>query len=70
MTDESLPADMRQTFGEQFRAARKYADEADARALEIELEEIGCLRASGSITKRQAHELRESVYLMQMTLGE
>ena len=66
----AMPAEMRQTFGEQFRAARKHADEADARALEIELEEIGRLRARGDITKQQAHELRESVYLMQMTLGE
>ena len=65
-----MPTDMRQTFGEQFRAARKHADEADARALEIELEEISGLRARGDITKQQAHELRESVYLMQMTLEE
>ena len=67
---EALPDEMRQTFGEQFRAARKYAEEADARALEIELEEIGRLRMDGSITKQQARDLRESVYLMQMALGE
>jgi hypothetical protein len=68
-THEDLPEGMNQTFGEQFRAARKHADEADARALEIELEEIGRLRAAGEITRQQAHKLRESVYLMQMTLG-
>ena len=68
-THEYLPEGMNQTFGEQFRAARKHADEADARALEIELEEIGRLRAAGEITRQQAHKLRESVYLMQMTLG-
>ena len=67
---EAMPANMRQTFGEQFRIARKHAEEADARGLEIELEEISRLRARGDITKQQAHELRESVYLMQMTLGE
>ena len=67
---DAMPEGMRQTFGEQFRAARKHADEADTRALEIELEEIRRLRDAGEITKQQAHELRESVYLMQMTLGE
>jgi len=67
---DDMPEDMRHTFGEQFRAARKHAEEADARALEIELEEIGRLRAVGSITKQQARDLRESVYLMQMTLAE
>ena len=42
----------------------------DALALGFELEEVQRLRAQGIITKQQAHELRESVYLMQMTLGE
>ena len=64
-----LPEGMRQTFGEQFKKARQHADEADALALSIELEEVHRLRAEGAITKQQAHELRESVYLMQMTLG-
>ena len=64
-----LPEGMRQTFGEQFKKARQHADEADALALSIGLEEVHRLRAEGAITKQQAHELRESVYLMQMTLG-
>ena len=67
---ETMPENMRQTFGEQFKMARKHADEADALGLEIELEEIRRLRDDGKITKQQAHELRESVYLMQMSLGE
>ncbi len=67
---DELPKGMAQTFNEQFKQARQYADEADALALNIELDEIQRLRAQGAITKQQAHELRESVYLMQMTLGE
>ena len=45
-------------------------DVATLDALGFELEEVQRLRAQGIITKQQAHELRESVYLMQMTLGE
>ena len=66
---DELPEGMRQTFGEQFKQARKHADEADALALGFELEEVHRLRAQDAITKQQAHELRESVYLMQMTLS-
>ncbi len=68
--DDKLPEGMQQTFGEQFKQARQHADEADAVALSIELEEIQRLRAQEKITKQQAHDLRESVYLMQMTLAE
>ena len=68
--NDELPQGMMQTFGEQAKQARQYADEADALALGIELEEIQRLRTQEKITKQQAHELRESVYLMQMTLGE
>ena len=67
---DTLPEGMEQTFSEQFKQARKFSDEADAVALSIELEEINRLRVAGDITKQQAHELRESVYLMQMTLAE
>ena len=67
---DEMPEGMHHTFSEQFKQARKHADEADAMALSIELEEIQRLRAQGEITKQQAHELRESVYLMQMTLAE
>ena len=68
--DEKMPTGMLQTFSEQFKQARQHADEADALALSIELEEINRLRTSEKITKQQAHELREGVYLMQMTLME
>ena len=69
-TGDEMPEGMRHTFGEQLQQARLHADEADALALGIELEEIQHLRTKGIITKQQAHELRESVYLMQMTLAE
>ena len=65
-----MPEGMLHTFNDQMKQARKHADEADALALGIELEEIQRLRSQGKITKQQAHELRESVYLMQMTLAE
>ena len=65
-----MPEGMEETFGEQLRHARKYADEADALALGFELEEIQRLRTQGKITKHQAQELRRSVYLMQMTLAD
>ena len=67
---DELPDGMAQTFGDQFKQARKHAEEADAFALGIELDEVHNLRAQGKITKQQAQELRESVYIMQMSLGE
>lgn len=67
---DEMPEGMEQNFGEQLQKARKYSDEADALALSIELEEIQRLFSNGEITKQQAHELRESVYLMQMTLTD
>ncbi len=68
--DEEMPKGMALTFKDQAKQARQHADEADALALNIELDEIQRLRVQDKITKQQAHELRESVYLMQMTLGE
>jgi CPA1 family monovalent cation:H+ antiporter len=66
--DATMPADMRALFNKQLHEARKHASEADAYGLTIELEEISRLRANGKITKQQARELRENVYLMQMSL--
>jgi len=66
----TMPEGMTQTFGEQFRKARQYADEVDATALNLELNAIRRLRYQGEITESQARELREGVYLMQMSLGE
>ena len=68
--EDEMPQGMLQTFSAQFKQARQHADEADALALSIELEEIQRLRAHEQISKQQAHELREGVYLMQMTLTE
>ena len=66
--DAEMPADMHATFTNQLHQARMYATEADAHGLTVELEEISHLRANGTITKQQAHKLRENVYLMQMSL--
>ena len=68
--NDALPEGMVQTFKDQTKQARQHAEEADAVALSIELEEINRLRSQDKITKHQAQELREGVYLMQMTLGE
>ena len=57
-------------LGEQFRKAWRFADEADANALEIELDQIRRLRAEGKISERDTRILREEVYLMQTSLME
>lgn len=67
---ETMPEGMNQTFGEQFAHARRFADEVDAAALELELEEIRRLRMEGEISGEVAAKLREQVYLFQMQLGE
>lgn len=64
-----MPDGMQQTFGEQFAQAHRYADEVDAVALEIELEEIRRQQTNGTITPEVAGQLRESVYILQMQLG-
>lgn len=65
---ERLPEGMRTTFGDQFRKARRFADEVDASALELELDHIRKLRQSGEISDSVARELRENVYVLQMAL--
>ncbi|MBQ9015796.1 MAG: Na+/H+ antiporter [Firmicutes bacterium] len=67
---DALPRGVKNTTGEQFRKAWHFADEADANALEIELDQIRRLRAEGRITEHEARTLREEVYLMQTTLME
>ena len=64
-----MPEGMQQTFADQFASARRYADEVDAVALEIELEEIRRQQMEGNISPEIANQLRESVYLLQMQLG-
>ncbi len=61
----SLPFGLKNNTGKQFRMARRYADEADANAMEIELEQIRNLRMAGKISESAARTLREEVYLMQ-----
>ncbi|MBQ9068138.1 MAG: Na+/H+ antiporter [Eggerthellaceae bacterium] len=67
---DTMPDGMRQTFKEQFAQARAYADEVDAGALAIELDEIRHLQEAGKISGEVARRLREDVYLFQMSLGE
>ena len=67
---DQLPAGIRNTTEEQFRKALHYNDEADANALQIELEQIRRLRMEGQISEEDARTLREAVYLMQTSLIE
>lgn len=67
---DKLPEGMMNNTAEEFRNASHYHDEADANALQIELEKIRECRMDGSITAEQAKTLREEVYLMQTSLVE
>ncbi len=62
---QEMPTGLRANTTEQFWMARRYADEVDANALSIELDQIRRLRTEGRITEAAARELREQVYLMQ-----
>ena len=50
--------------------AARYADEVDADALSIELDQIRHLQDHGEISLPVANELRQRVYVLQMSLGE
>ena len=65
-----MPEGMQQTFAEQFAMARRYADDVDAAALELELDVIRSMQMSGEISPQVAAKLREEVYVFQMQLGE
>ncbi|MEC4174971.1 sodium:proton antiporter [Adlercreutzia sp. R7] len=67
---ESLPEGMEPLFGKQFAEAARYADEVDADALSIELDQIRHLQEHGEISLPIANALRQRVYVLQMTLGE
>lgn len=54
-------------FGEHLAKAREYARDMDATALRIELDVIARLQAEGQVSRRVAGELREDVYLLQMS---
>lgn len=67
---DTLPEGMSNNTAEQFRKAWHYNDEADANALQIELEQIRQHRLEGTISEGQAKALREEVYLMQTAFLE
>lgn len=67
---DKLPEGVRNNTMEQFRKAWHFNDEADANALQIELEQIRQCRLEGTISEAQAKALREEVYLMQTSLLE
>ncbi len=57
-------------FDEQIEKTREYADLVDAGALEIELDKIRQFQQEGRIDDGIARQLRENVYLFQMTLKD
>ncbi|WP_022926583.1 cation:proton antiporter [Adlercreutzia caecimuris] len=65
----ALPEGMEPLFGKQFAEAARYADEVDADALTIELDQIRHLLEHGEIALPVANELRQRVYVLQMSLG-
>lgn len=65
---EDIPAKARDHFVQQFRNVKRYADEVDQGALQIELDEIRRLQERGEIDRHIAQQLREDVYVMQMNL--
>ncbi|WP_296011328.1 sodium:proton antiporter [uncultured Adlercreutzia sp.] len=66
----SLPEGMRPLFGKQFAEAARYADAVDADALTTELDQIRHLQEHGEISLPVANELRQRVYVLQMSLGD
>ena len=76
---EGASEDWRRKMGDlthQVREARQqdepipYADEVDADALSIELDQIRHLQEHGEITLPIANQLRQRVYVLQMSLEE
>ena len=67
---DQLPDGMENKTMEQFRKASHYHDEADANAMQIELDKILECRIEESISAEQAKTMREEVYLMQTSLLE
>ena len=65
----ALPEGMEPLFGKQFAEAARYADEVDADALTIELDQIRHLQDHGEISLPVANELRQRVYVLQMSRG-
>lgn len=67
---QKLPDGMQPLFAGQFAEAARYADEVDADALSIELDQIRRLQEHGEISLSIASELRQRVYVLQMSLEE
>jgi len=67
---DQLPEGMENKTMEQFRKAWHYHDEADANAMQIELDKIREYRLDGSISAHAAKALRDEVYLMQTAFLE
>jgi CPA1 family monovalent cation:H+ antiporter len=67
---DHLPEGMENKTMEQFRKAGHYHDEADANAMQIELDKIRECRLDGSISAHAAKALRDEVYLMQTSFLE
>ena len=65
---DPMPEGMKHTFASQFKQARQYADEVDAGAYTIELDQIRLLRERHEISEHAASKLREDVYLLQMQM--
>ena len=65
-----LPEGMENKTMEQFRKSWHYHDEADANAMQIELDKIRECRFDGSISAHAAKALRDEVYLMQTAFLE
>jgi len=66
-TAVGVPAQIVRINGEK---VRRYADEVDADALTIELDQIRHLLEHGEVALPVANELRQRVYVLQMSLGE
>ena len=67
---DQLPEGMENRTMEQFRKSWHYHDEADANAMQIELDKIRECRMNGSISAHSAKVLRDEVYLMQTAFLE
>jgi len=67
---DQLPEGMENNTMEQFRKAWHFHDEADANAMQLELEKIRECRLDGSISAHTAKALRDEVYLMQTSFLE
>jgi len=66
----SLPEGLAESFKKQFRMASEYADMVDASALTIELDHIRRMAQEGALDDAVARQLRENVYVLQMSLEE